>query len=74
MTRDELMGKLNLRHRPTFVSNYTNPALDRGWIKITETEPNHPNQKYRLTEKGLKAKQEWKKISYDNTKNIFINN
>ncbi len=38
MTRDELMGKLNLRHRPTFVSNYTNPALDRGWIEITETE------------------------------------
>ncbi len=42
--------------------NYTNPALDRGWIEITETEPNHPNQKYRLTEKGLKAKQEWKNI------------
>lgn len=61
MTRDELMDKLNLRHRPTFVLNYSNPALHGGWIEMTEAEVNHPNQKYRLTEKGLKVKEEWKK-------------
>jgi predicted HTH transcriptional regulator len=61
MTRDELMDKLNLRHRPTFVYNYTNPALSGEWIEMTETEPNHPRQKYRLTAKGLKAKQQWEK-------------
>jgi|GEM_PF-1656517 ATP-dependent DNA helicase RecG len=61
MTRDELMGKLNLRHRPTFVYNYTNPALSGGWIERTEAEANHPRQKYRLTTKGLKAKQQWEK-------------
>ncbi len=61
MTRDELMDKLNLKHRPTFVLNYTNPALNGGWIEMTEVEPNHPEQKYRLTEKGLKIKEEWRK-------------
>ncbi len=61
MGRDELMDELNLRHRPTFISNYISPALKGGWIEMTEVEPNHPRQKYRLTKKGLKIKSQWKK-------------
>jgi len=60
MSRDELQEILQLKDRKYFRTTYINEALNGGWIEMTENEPNHPNLKYRLSEKGLKAKQEWK--------------
>ncbi|MCF7864420.1 MAG: hypothetical protein K9L89_06505 [Kiritimatiellales bacterium] len=49
----ELMGKLNLSHRPTFRKNYLHPALEAGLIEMTAPDsPRSPTQKYFLTEKG----------------------
>jgi Fic family protein len=44
----ELMGLLNLKHRPTFRKNYLHPALDRGLIEMTlPNAPNSRNQRYK---------------------------
>ena len=49
-----LMEKVGLKHRPTFLENYINPAFQAGFIKVLYPEkPNHPRQKYLLTTKGL---------------------
>ena len=49
----DLMGKLNLSHRPTFRKNYLHPALEAGLIEMTLPDsPRSPTQKYFLTEKG----------------------
>lgn len=49
----DLMGKLNLSHRPTFRKNYLEPALTAGVIERTLPEsPRSPTQRYRLTKKG----------------------
>ncbi len=61
MSREELQEALQLKDRKYFRTVYINEALNGGWIEMTEAEPNHPKQKYRLTKKGLKAKQQWKK-------------
>ena len=53
-SRHELMKLLDLKHNQTFRDNYLNPSLAMGYIEMTNPEaPNHPNQKYRLTAKGL---------------------
>ena len=58
MSITELMEYLNLSHRPTFRTNYINPALEEGCIvQLYPDSPKSPKQKYRLTEKGL----EWLK-------------
>ncbi|MDH8701729.1 fido (protein-threonine AMPylation protein) [Dysgonomonadaceae bacterium PH5-43] len=50
----ELMDIIGIKHRPTFLENYINPALERGLIRTLYTQtPNHPRQKYLLTPKGL---------------------
>ena len=44
----EIMDRLGLSHRPTFRTNYLNPALDQGLIEMTIPEkPSSRNQKYR---------------------------
>lgn len=49
----EIMQNLSLTHRPTFRTNYLHPAIDVGLVEsIFPNQPNHPKQKYRLTEKG----------------------
>ncbi|MDE5999710.1 MAG: Fic family protein [Bacteroidaceae bacterium] len=49
----KLMEKVGLKHRPTFIENYINPALNIGAIKVLYPDkPNHPRQKYLLTTKG----------------------
>ena len=49
----ELMGKLHLRHRPSFRDNYLLPALELGIVEMTVPEkPNSSRQKYRRS-KGL---------------------
>ena len=51
----EIMGKLNLVHRPTFRKNYLNPALEAKLIERTiPDKPNSKNQKYRKSEKIIK--------------------
>jgi len=47
----ELMDKLELSHRPTFLYSYLKPALESDLIEMTE-KPRSPKQKYVLTEKG----------------------
>ncbi|MDR0972741.1 MAG: Fic family protein [Prevotellaceae bacterium] len=50
----DLMKNIGLKHRPTFLENYINPAFQEGFIKILYPDkPNHPKQKYLLTAKGL---------------------
>lgn len=49
----ELMQQLGLAHRPTFRSNYLNPALTAGLVEMTDAaSPRSPVQKYRLTAQG----------------------
>jgi len=46
----ELMGLLNLKHRPTFRKNYLHPAIEQGLIEMTlQDAPNSRNQQYRRT-------------------------
>ncbi|HPZ03376.1 MAG TPA: ATP-binding protein, partial [Bacteroidales bacterium] len=59
MSREELQEILELKNRDYFRINYINTALDGGWIEMTEVESNHPNQKYRLTQKGLEARKQF---------------
>jgi ATP-dependent DNA helicase RecG len=48
-----IMGRLGLRHRPTVLYTYLNPALQAGLIERTiPDKPNSPLQKYRLTAAG----------------------
>lgn len=50
----EIMGKMGLKHRPTFMDNYLNPAIENGFVRLLYPEsPRHPRQKYLLTVKGM---------------------
>lgn len=54
----ELIHLLGLNDVGKFRKNYLNPALADGAIeRLYPDQPNHPRQKYRLTE----AAKEWKK-------------
>ena len=49
-----MMEGLQLKHRPTFIENYLNPAIADGFVKpLYHNSPRHPRQKYLLTVKGL---------------------
>lgn len=46
----ELMEKLGLRHRPTFLYSYLHPAIEAGLAELTiPDKPNSRRQKYRRT-------------------------
>ena len=50
----EIMGKIELKHRPTFMENYLNPAIENGFVRLLYPHsPRHPRQKYLLTVKGM---------------------
>ena len=50
----EIMGKMGLKHRPTFMNNYLNPAIENGFVRLLYPDsPRHPRQKYLLTVKGM---------------------
>jgi len=52
-TSSLIMAKLKLKHRPTFLYTYIQPALEQGFIEMTiPDKPKSSKQKYRLTEKG----------------------
>ena len=47
------MQLLQLKHRPSFIQNYLNPALQQALVEMTQPDsPRSPTQKYRLTEQG----------------------
>ena len=59
---------MGLKHRPTFMENYLNPAIEDGFVRLMfPDKPKHPRQKYLLTVKGLALYNELKNkvYSYD---------
>lgn len=49
----EMMDILQLKDRKNFLVAYLNPAIEAGVLEaVYPDQPNHPKQKYRLTEKG----------------------
>ena len=61
LSRSEIQQLLELKNRENFVLNYINPALEQKYIELKYPEsPNHPQQKYRLTEKGWEMKNQLK--------------
>ena len=59
MNKEILQQNLGLKHRQHFIKSYLNPAIKEGYIELTVPDkPKSVLQKYRLTEKGLKLKQE----------------
>lgn len=58
MGLSEIMTIFELRSPKRFRENYLNPAIADGAVeRLYPDRPNHPKQKYRLTE----AAREWKK-------------
>lgn len=54
LKRNEIQEALELKHRDYFMDNYLNPAMEQGYIEQTiPNKPTSPNQRYRLTEKGV---------------------
>ena len=52
----ELMEEFGLSHRQTFRKNYLRPALNGGFIEMTQPDkPQSRNQQYRLTSKGRRV-------------------
>lgn len=50
----QMMESIGLKHRPTFLQNYLNPAITDGYICLLYPDkPRHPRQKYLLTVKGV---------------------
>ena len=57
MTLSELIIKCEIKHRPTFLYNCIQPALEMGLIKMTiPDKPKSRSQKYKLTVLGEKYK------------------
>ena len=62
MSVQEILEGLALKHKGNFRENYLEPALKEGLIeRMFPTKPNHPKQKYRLTEMGDKIKKTLRK-------------
>ena len=58
---NELMSLLNLKHRPTFLYQYLQPALKLNVIEMTIPEkPKSSKQRYKLTALGLELKKKTK--------------
>ena len=63
-SKKELVELLNLKGLRNFSENYTSPALEGGFIELTQPDsPNSPTQKYRLTAKGIALKKEIMEIA-----------
>ena len=59
----DLIKAVGLSHRPTFRENYLKPALESGWIELTQPKaPRSPTQRYRLTDKGRRWFQEKRRV------------
>ena len=54
----DMMMALKLGGRRNFLEKYLTPATELGLVEMTQpNSPRSPTQKYRLTAKGLKAKE-----------------
>jgi len=52
--RRDAMVCIGLSSRPTFVYDYLKPAIQAGFVEMTQPDsPKSPTQKYRLTAKGM---------------------
>lgn len=52
--REEIQTALGLRGRDNFLRNYLNPAIEKGYVEMIYPDtPRHPEQAYRLTQKGV---------------------
>jgi len=70
MSRQDLMQILQLKHNQSFRENYLYPAIVVNMIEMTIPDnPNDPNQKYHLTEKGIQFQTELKKQKTSHGKN-----
>ena len=59
MSRVEIQEALSLKDKRNFRENYLEPALKDGLIQMKHPEnPNHPKQRYLLTELGRVVKNE----------------
>ena len=48
----EALERLQLKHRPTFLASYLQPALTSGLVEMTQPDsPSSPTQKYRLVKR-----------------------
>ena len=57
LKRSEIQNTLGLKNREHFVLHYIKPAIEQKYIELVNPDsPNHPQQKYRLTEKGKEMK------------------
>ena len=61
ITVKQMMEAMELKHRPTFLENYLNPAIIQGYVRLLYPDkPRHPRQKYLLTLEGLALYDEFK--------------
>ena len=59
MSRKEMQEALELKHEGNFRENYLEPALADTLIEMKYPDsPNHPKQKYLITEKGSEIKKQ----------------
>lgn len=59
MSRKEIQEALELKHAGNFRENYLDPAMEIGLLELKYPDsPNHPKQKYLLTEKGTEIKKQ----------------
>ena len=59
MSRKEIQQALELKHEGNFRENYLEPALAEAVIEMKYPDsPNHPKQRYLLTEKGGEIKKQ----------------
>lgn len=62
MKRIEIQDVLELKHQEYFRDNYLLPAIDAEYVELTFPDnPKHPNQRYRLTAKGIALKKQIQK-------------
>ncbi len=60
-SREKIQDLLGLRDRKSFSENYLTPAIKEGYIEMTIPKtPTSPNQRYRLTPKGITLAQKIK--------------
>ena len=52
MSMKEIQFRMNIGNRSRFKQNIMDPLIDDDIISSMYEQPNHPDQKYRLTEKG----------------------
>jgi DNA-binding PadR family transcriptional regulator len=58
LTGAEIMKGLGMSHRGTFRKNYLDPAIEAGYVEMTQPDsPRSPTQRYRLTPAGREVVQ-----------------